>query len=185
MKELIKEGQGILQRIPVKYIAREGKQELDILEDGQVVIYASSVYKNYPQELNKYLIRDIQEYLSPLDENVYLRVSDNSNDYKHLVNGTHRGSINHANGKSENGLSVAKFPETPDKYYYFIKGEKIGEGTDGEPLLDVNKIEVVSKRMTAKQFSAIWDKMCDEKIEKVGLNKDDVRLLKSTAKVVG
>lgn len=183
--KLVREGQGMLQRIPVKYVAREGKKELGILENGQVVLYADPMYANYPQQLNDYLIRDIQNFLSPLEKDIYVRVSDNIKDYEHLVNKTHRGSINHFNGKSENGLSVAKFPETPDKYYYFIKGEKIGEGTDGEPLLDVNEIEVVSKRMTANQFSKIWEQLSSEKTISLGLDEEDVRLLKSTARVIG
>lgn len=185
MISLIKEGTGMLQRIPVKYIANDNEKKLDILDNGQVVVHASSIYKNYPQELNNYLIRDIQKFLSPLDTNIYLRVSDKKEDYEHLINKTHRGSFNHANGKAENGLSVAKFPETPSKYYYFIKGDKIGEGTDGEPLLDVNKIEVVSKRMTAKEFSVLWNEMCNKKIKELGLSEEDARLLKATAKVVG
>jgi hypothetical protein len=54
-------------------------------------------------------------------------------------------SLNHLTGQREKGISVSDVPDVGEyfKYLYKIKGIEIGEGADGEPLLDPNTIYFV------------------------------------------
>ncbi len=168
----------------VKYIPREGKRELDIKEDGTVVLYADPVYQNDIGALQRTLFRDIDNYLSPLAPDEFIRVQNNPNDYRYLKNKEHKGSTNHAKSEGEGGLSVAKHPEFPAKHAYYVTGRTIGQGADGEPLLDINSAKPISKLMSYEQLLKDFKKRKGEKLKELGLSKEDVRALEAGAKLV-
>jgi hypothetical protein len=56
-----------------------------------------------------------------------------------------RPSLNHVTNKREIGISVSDVPDV-EKYFdymYKISGVEVGEGADGEPLLDPKTIKFV------------------------------------------
>lgn len=170
--------------VQVQFIPRIGNRELAILDDGSVVLYADLVWLSDKSTLRNTLDRDIDNYLSPLKANEFVRVAKTADDYAHIVAGTHRGSINHRDDIDEGGLSVAKYPEFPTDYMYYVTGEVIGQGTDGEPLLDLSTVKVSSRLMSHKQFSRNFKKRYDANIKKMGLTSEDVRALKSGSRLV-
>jgi hypothetical protein len=92
---------------------------------------------------NNISFRAFQEAIWPFSENVFVRVTHKKEDYEHLKNGTHRGSLNRnvqdwESPIEEGGLSVARALEIPAKYAYFVTGEVIGTGQDGDPLLSLD-----------------------------------------------
>jgi len=169
--------------VDVHYVPREGARELKILKDGTVILYADPVYRQSKDVLKNTLTRDIDNYLSPLAPDEFIRVAKNADDYQHVASGTHRGSINHRDNIEEGGLSVAKYPEFPTDNMYIVKGKVVGKGTDGEPLLDLKTVKPVSKSMTHKQFLDFWNKRYDENLSKLGISKEDASALISGGKV--
>ena len=119
--------------------------------------------------------RAIDEYLSPLEKDVFVRMSNNPDDYKHLESGSHRGSINHATGESEYGLSVAKRREIPAKYAYLVKGEVVADGSDGEPVLDIKTARPVSELMSQKKFDTYYKREQLKHLKKIGWTEDQAR----------
>lgn len=165
--------------IPIYINFREGPRAIEITKRGHVVLNADPVFKGYEGELNRTLVRDIDRYISPLPDDVFIRVSNNPEDFKYLKDKTHKGSKDHFRQVEEGGLSVAKSPEIPSKYGYYVKGKVIGEGTDGEPLLDLGSVEVISNRMEGKAIQHDYDKKLMKKADEMGLSSDDLRLLRS------
>lgn len=107
--------------------------------------------------------RYFEEIFWPFPKNEYLRATDNKEDYAHLKNGTHRGSFNHnvqewEAPEEEGGLSVARDLEFPAEYAYFVTGEEVGQGTDGEPLLDLATARPKGKLLTYEVAQRILTK---------------------------
>ncbi|KJS84982.1 MAG: hypothetical protein JM58_09440 [Peptococcaceae bacterium BICA1-8] len=174
MQKALKRGED--GRIQIQHVQSDGERYIDITPDGQVVIHAYAKTPGDMRSLQGHLNRDIENYFSPLPENVYVRVSDNPDDFIHLKNGTHRGSKNHWKGYEEVGLSVAKKADSDAKYIYYVQGDKIAKGSDGEPILDVNTVKLVSKKpMTPKQYHADFDKKLQKKLQELGISKEDYR----------
>lgn len=168
----------------VQIVPDNGKSRFDIV-DGQCVLYTTKAMATIGRDsLRNHYFRYIQLYLNPLPENTYVRVSHYAEDYKHLQNGTHRGSINHVTNEQEGGLSVSTKPEFPAKYAYYVTGKIIGTGTDGEPLLDVATAKPASKLMTYKQLDADFHRRQAKKLKELGLTQDDYRLLMSVTRLV-
>lgn len=118
---------------------------------GQCVLHApEAMVRHGRDKLRGRLHRYIDDYFNPLPAGTYVRVHFDPADYEHLVAGTHRGSTNHATGETEDGLSVAVHPETPDKHGYYVTGTCIGQGADGEPVLDLESVRVTSRRMSGR-----------------------------------
>jgi hypothetical protein len=168
----------------IQYVPREGKTQLDIQDDGQVVLYASPVFASDIKWLKTKLFRFVDEFLSPLAADEYVRVTPHKEDYEYLSNGTHRGSFDHSGGSfgrdadvSEDGLSVAKSPEFPTAYAYYVTGECIGQGTDGEPLLSMSSVRPTSKLMTYKQLRSNYERRQVKRIKQLGLTQEDVKAL--------
>jgi hypothetical protein len=135
-------------------------------------------------ELNRQALgRAVDEYLSPLGKDEYVRVTNKKEDFEHLKNGTHRGSLNHATGEAEYGLSVSKSPEFSGKYAYTVKGKKIADGSDGEPVLDVKTAKIKGKLMSYSNYRDKYEKQLYEKAENMGLSKEDVKLLRVSVRV--
>jgi hypothetical protein len=122
------------------------------------------------------MFRQVDKYVFG-NTNVFARSSNNPDDYNHIVNGTHCGSVNHATGEKENGLSVAYTPEFPAKYMYFVTGVVCGTGSDGEPLLDVSTVKPLTKRLTHKQFDTVYQKHLTSALASVGFTREFYRQL--------
>ena len=127
----------------------------------------------------KHVNRAIEEYLRPFGENVFVRSSPKPQDYDHIKNGTHRGSKNHATGEDEGGISASYTAEFPAKYMYLVTGKRIGDGSDGEPLLETGSVKTASKRMSAKEFGKIEEIALERRKKELGLSEDDYRALVS------
>ena len=78
-------------------------------------------------------------------ENVYYRGTDNKDEEELVKSKKIKPSVNHINKKYENGLSVSDTDSVGKyfKYLYKVHGKEIGEGSDGEPLLDVESLKFV------------------------------------------
>lgn len=137
---------------------------------------ASPAYRGRESYMQTRLMKKADEFFSPLAEDEYIRVAHDPMDYEYARNKTLRESINHATGESEGGISVAKSPEFKGKIAYYLKGKKIGIGTDGEPLLDPKSIEVTSKPMTYEEMTQDLHKKLEKIAQKYGL---DARTLNS------
>jgi hypothetical protein len=76
---------------------------------------------------------------------IYYRGTDNLEEEKLVKNKTIRPSINHLTNKPEKGLSVSDTKSVGKhfKYMYSLTGKEIGEGSDGEPILDISSIKFI------------------------------------------
>ena len=75
----------------------------------------------------------------------YYRGTDNRNEPRMIADKTIKPSVNHLTGNYEKGLSVSDVPDV-EKYFaymYEIEGTEIGEGSDGEPLLDLDSLKFI------------------------------------------
>ncbi len=128
-----------------------GATEVQIGDHGHIQV-RQSVWDSWGDVGTK-IRRALDDSFWPYGDDVYIRVSYSEDDYAHIKKGTHRGSINHATGEEEGGLSVSKKAEIPADHAYLVRGKKIGQGTDGEPLLDLATVEVVGEMMTESEFT--------------------------------
>jgi hypothetical protein len=81
----------------------------------------------------------------------FYRATNNHNEID-LINANElKCSVNHADGYAEKGLSVTDHlgyaVMCGYKYCYRLQGDVIGIGSDGEPLLDVNTIQLIDKKI--------------------------------------
>lgn len=75
----------------------------------------------------------------------YFRGTNNPNEDELVKRKELRPSLNHITNKREIGISVSDVPDV-EKYFdylYTITGIEVGEGADGEPLLDPKTIKFV------------------------------------------
>ena len=130
------------------------------------------------------------ENLSDLRQNIFLKAQDKfGNKYDHFFRFTNnpqeialaksgkiRPSFNHLDGFQENGLSVANGPHygiAGYKYGYPVRGNVIGYGSDGEPLLDVATVEPLTKRVaSAKDVIAQDKQLLANRLKQLGLPED-------------
>ena len=76
---------------------------------------------------------------------LYYRGTNNENERTLIKNKSIRKSLNHITGIREIGLSVSDTMTSIIEYYeyvYAVKGIEIGIGSDGEPLLDIETLEI-------------------------------------------
>jgi len=161
----------------VKFKPQSGEAEIKIV-DGEAVLFADDALLRDKDLVEKQVLpRAVRKFISPLDDDVYVRVTNNTKDYGHVKSGTHKGSSNHATGDTEYGLSVAKTPEFPAKHAYLVRGKKIADGSDGEPILDTSTISVAGPLMPYRKFVESFEKAQKEKAKKLGLTQNDIRKL--------
>jgi hypothetical protein len=87
----------------------------------------------------------------------FWRFTNNRKEPLLVRSGEIRPSYNYADNFSEKGLSVATGPEYSIHGYpygYGLRGEVIGSGSDGEPVLRIGTIEPVTKLMRAEEIVA-------------------------------
>jgi hypothetical protein len=149
-------------------------------ESGQAILEVNPVFANDMSYLKDRHFRAVDDFLWPFGDDVYVRGAQKENDFEYLKSKTHRGSKNWATNEEEGGLSVGRGVEaTMYPYAYFVKGKKIGSGSDSEPLLDLASAEPVGKVMTQKQMQAFLKKAEREKMEALGIEDYQIRALKS------
>lgn len=76
---------------------------------------------------------------------IYYRGTNNFNELTLIKNKSIKHSRNHLTNKLEKGLSVSDTPDILFNYFsivYKIKGKEIDIGADGEPILDINTLEL-------------------------------------------
>jgi len=119
-----------------------GKPYID--KDGIVHIPTYGVSK--PAGQFEDIARDItHKEFAPKYEG-YFRFTNNPNEFELVSKGELKASKNHAEGFTENGLSVSESPSygvQGYKYGYRVTGNIIGYGSDGEPLLDIKTLKPV------------------------------------------
>jgi hypothetical protein len=169
-------------RVPVRVVVESelptGCEAVLSIQDGLCTLRASAAMVSLGRsDLRGHLLRYIDACLNPLPANTYVRVTISRDDHSHLAAGTHRGSINHATGDAEGGLSVALYPEYPAPYGYYVTGEVVGRGTDGEPLLNPSTARPVSRLMTWKQLTASYEIKQRQRLNTVDLTEAERRLL--------
>lgn len=171
----------VARRIPLNLsVTNEVKEGvLDKFADGALYGRVHPYFSYIPDLSGRYLSRWVDDFLSPLDEGTFIRVVNDKADYSRLLKGRHRGSTNWHTGEPELGLSVARDFEIPRKYAYLVRGRKIGQGSDYEPLLETATATPVSDLMP---YQGLYDKirkMEKEKAKKMGISDEDLRLIKS------
>lgn len=137
---------------------------------------------SYPDSAQ--IARAIESHLAPFGEDTYVRSVLNKADYEYLKSGTHQGSTNHNTGEPEGGLSVAHTAEVPSKYAYLVKGDRVGSGSDFEPLLDTSTAKPVSPLMKWSDLYAMQQKAAQDRVKQLGLSDDEYRALVSGHKQI-
>jgi len=145
--------------------------------NGQARLILDPVHKRYKSELPYRAFRHIDDMLYPYEADTYIRTSSNLDDLNHLKNGTHRGSRNWSTGESEGGLSVSKSPEFYSDNMSLVSGKKIGDGSDSEPILDIDTVNYIDEFNFKKFNKDIYNKA-----KLLGLSKEDVKKLKISPK---
>lgn len=88
-----------------------------------------------------------KDYLSEVKQRkkIYYRGTDNHDEDVLVGNKTLLPSLNHITNDREIGISVSDVPSVSKyfKYMYKLTGKEVGEGSDGEPLLDPATIEFI------------------------------------------
>ncbi|MDB4378628.1 minor capsid protein [bacterium] len=91
-------------------------------------------------------------------EKVYYRGTNNPDEIELVKAGTIRKSKNQLTGAYEEGLSVSDVEAPLKKYFkytYRVTGKEVGLGSDGEPLLDVNSLKIVSNKFKISNLKKV------------------------------
>lgn len=150
--------------------------QVKISPDGEVTVRAASWIKYGQIQLSVSRAADV--FFWPYGSDVYVRVHHNKEDYEYLKSGHHHGSTNHATDESEGGLSVSKSPEFPSKYAYLVRGKRIGEGSDDEPLIDHRTATVVSGIKAFNEFQEEYRDDLLQNVKRLGWSEEQYIALK-------
>ena len=98
------------------------------------------------RELDPLLIESVLAGYAICFESEYYRGTNNKSEEDLIKSGDMRPSLNHIDKSREKGLSVSDTDNVGKyfKYLYKLRGTEVGEGSDGEPLLDVDSLEFVN-----------------------------------------
>ena len=94
----------------------------------------------------------MEEFKPKLPDGVFWRFTNNKSEASLAAKKELRPSTDHSSNTQEEGLSVtdgAHYSVFGYKYGYQVRGEVIGYGADGEPLLDVATLEPVTKTLNS------------------------------------
>lgn len=117
-----------------------------------------------------------------LPEGVFWRFTNNKNEAALAKRGELRVSTDHSSGNQEKGLSVtngAHYSVFGYKYGYQVRGEVIGYGADGEPLLDVSNLEPMTKVMKSSDVVAEDRRLSSIELQKNGWTLEQFREISS------
>lgn len=135
------------------------------LVDGRLVYKPSDWYggpnSSLAPDVKRIPIRDIDRLLTPKYDH-FFRATNRIDEPALAAAGQLRRSYNHADNFPEAGLSVAEGPEyvatAGYPYGYRLRGERIGTGSDGEPLLDVRSLAPLTKSVQRPEVLIRSDK---------------------------
>ena len=65
------------------------------------------------------------------------------------------------------------------KHGYLVRGKRIGEGSDSEPLLELSTAEPISRLMTNKELREKIQRDIQKKLKQLGITEDQIRALQS------
>jgi len=79
-------------------------------------------------------------------QQIYYRGTNNPDEDSLIKNKKIRPSLNHITQKRELGLSASDVPSVGRhfKFLYTLTGKEIGQGSDGEPMLDIDSIKFIN-----------------------------------------
>lgn len=137
-----------------KYV--DGNRSTAILDKGNVVVSDGTDVRDKVAFAVKTEVRRLGGATEP---GVFFRGTNNKDEISLLESGKLRNSENHATGEKEDGVSVWDgMNYASHKYTYKVTGEIVGQGADGEPVLDPKTMKVVGGiKSTAdymKEFNA-------------------------------
>jgi len=92
-------------------------------------------------------MKSIKDHLVDIEKQrqIYYRGTDNKDEEYLVKDRTIQKSRNHLTGQIEAGLSVSDVPSVGRyfKHMYTLTGSEIGQGADGEPLLDIKTVRFI------------------------------------------
>ncbi|MDD2542538.1 MAG: phage minor capsid protein [Desulfuromonadaceae bacterium] len=129
----------------------KGKYVLDdnlnaIFTDGRVVLNNYSANNETRNAIRAMLEDEISSLAGIRGDNIWYRAANNPKELDYLKKGIIRPSVNHMTKAVEDGLSVWERPLYHADNIYKISGDLIGIGADGEPLLDVKTVKLLSDK---------------------------------------
>lgn len=140
-------------------------------------ITPSDFRRNFANEWSDRLRSALSKELDPKYDHFW-RFTDNKKEAELAKSGLLRNSYNHAENFWEKGLSVADSPHysvAGYPYGYGVRGELVGYGSDGEPLLNPKNVELVTKLMKAGEINKKHFSMARAIEEKYGLDPDTLK----------
>lgn len=123
------------------------KNRLEILPDGSLRVHAPIPSDSV--SLRPWVEDELRRRLTPQYDH-YFRFTNNADEIALARAGLLRPSMNHVDKVREAGLSVADGPHysiNGYKYGYRLRGDRIGTGSDGEPLLDPKTLLLMDEKM--------------------------------------
>lgn len=121
---------------------------VSVEENGRVSIAWPGWGGTGPYLRDKAITAVMNAFKPKLPDGVFWRFTNNKNEASLAAKKELRPSTDHSSNTQEEGLSVtdgAHYSVFGYKYGYQVRGEVIGYGADGEPLLDVETLEPVTK----------------------------------------
>lgn len=148
--------------IPVRFVRNDAEygMAVSVADDGTVLIEKQPWgFATNADARDKALLAAKDKFGVKYDH--FWRFTNNKDELPLAVAGKLRNSRNHAQGFSEEGLSVADgvhYLSDGYKWGYPVKGQVVGYGSDGEPLLDPKTIEVLSRELQSARSIMQADK---------------------------
>ena len=164
--------------LKINWIKKSGFA-LEIAQDGEITVSTDLYIK---REIKKIACDKVWAMIVAEKQSKMIRFTNNKNEIALVESGLLR-SKNHADNTFEKGVSVADgahYSVCGYKYGYVVTGKVIGEGSDGEPLLDVKtmvcgKMQAVAAIVKADR--AETQKAIKEFCKKYNWTPDQVKAL--------
>lgn len=157
-----------------KYV--DGNKTTAILSGGNVVVSDGT---DIPMKVSFAVKTEIDRLGGATEPGVFYRGTNNKSEIGLLESGKLKNSQNHLTGESEDGVSVWDgMRYQSHKYTYKVTGDVIGQGADGEPVLDPKSMKVVGGIKTtgtyAKEFNTKSDAGRKAFCEKYGWTEEQL-----------
>ena len=142
----------LIRYLPIRVIPERREKSIEVLPEGEVNLYSELNSANN-RELMDWYRSKIKTELEP-QYDYFFRFTNNRQEPEMARNRTLRPSKNFADNIYEKGLSVADAPHYGIRGYkhgYTLTGDVIGEGSDGEPILDLATLFPLTKRVQSPE----------------------------------
>jgi len=155
------------------------RHDMDMLKraNGAVYMYEGNYYylrTNFFQGVVDQ-IQDKIRFIKNKDIDFYFRCTDNKDEINLAKTKKIKPSLNFRDNYREKGLSVSQHPHYHGqyKYIYVVKGDEIAVGSDGEPVLDIDTIQVISPLYTSlpRKWIVEKEKRQIKSLRNAGLNE--------------